>query len=583
MKYILYCRKSSEDKGKQILSLESQVTEMKKLAVNLGLEIIQTYTESKSAKKPDNRPLFSEMVKQIQKNKDGDLGILCWKIDRLSRNPIDSATIQWLLQQGNIKIIQTIDRQYLPSDNVVLFSVESGMANQYILDLSKNVKRGILTKLEKGGWPNLAPLGYLNDGKGGIVIDKARIKYIKQIFTLYKEGNKSVRDIADILFKQGFRSRAGNKYHKSKVHKILNDSFYCGIMTKNGKQYLGNHEPTIPKKLFDSVQEVLNKKANTKKQKLYFTYRGVLKCDTCGCVLTATKKKGKHTYYYCTNGKGKCDEHKVYLKEDDVKKELTNVFDNVIINKKLIEMCYQAEKVKLGENDSYLTQASQTIETALAKAQDRKNKLLDLYLDGNLTKEVYDQKVIVLDNEIIQLKKDLDELKHKKSNNNEITLERVKDIFLFPIKAKKEFADRKNGKQEIIIKTLLWNAQIRNKKIAHLSFKEPFLRLSKIENKSDFLSVRRGWDLNPRGLLTLPLFESGTFNHSDTSPFIILLKALPVYPAKSGTSSVYPAIGGDTSPFSPYYIAKTLKKQVKRPERQVFGKPRIVARRKILN
>jgi len=62
-----------------------------------------------------------------------------------------------------------------------LFNVESGMANQYILDLSKNVKRGILTKLEKGGWPNLAPLGYLNDGKGGIIQDKERIKYIKKI------------------------------------------------------------------------------------------------------------------------------------------------------------------------------------------------------------------------------------------------------------------------------------------------------------------------------------------------------------------------------------------------------------------
>jgi hypothetical protein len=29
---------------------------------------------------------------------------------------------------------------------------------------------------------------------------------------------------------------------------------------------------------------------------------------------------------------------------------------------------------------------------------------------------------------------------------------------------------------------------------------------------------RRGWDSNPRWLITTPLFESGTFNHSDTSP-----------------------------------------------------------------
>ena len=74
-----------------------------------------------------------------------------------------------------------MERQYLPGDNTLLFNVESGMANQYILDLSKNVKRGIQTKLEKGMWPNFAPIGYLNDGKGGIVVDTLRARYIRKM------------------------------------------------------------------------------------------------------------------------------------------------------------------------------------------------------------------------------------------------------------------------------------------------------------------------------------------------------------------------------------------------------------------
>lgn len=105
------------------------------------------------------------MLKVIE-NSSEDYGIICWEIDRLSRNPIDSGKIQWLLQQGKIKAIQTSDRQYLPSNNVLLLNIEGSMTNQYILDLSKNVKREIQTKLEKGMWPNFAPIGYLNDGKG---------------------------------------------------------------------------------------------------------------------------------------------------------------------------------------------------------------------------------------------------------------------------------------------------------------------------------------------------------------------------------------------------------------------------------
>lgn len=131
-------------------------------------------------------------------------GIICWKLDRLSRNPKDSGEIQWLLQEKIIKEIQTIEKRYLPEDNALIFNVESGMANQYIRDLSKNVKRGILTKLEKGEWANYAPIGYKNkDGK--VFPDNEKARYVAEAFELYAKGSCSVKAIADILFQEGFR------------------------------------------------------------------------------------------------------------------------------------------------------------------------------------------------------------------------------------------------------------------------------------------------------------------------------------------------------------------------------------------
>ena len=64
------------------------------------------------------------------------------KIDRLARNPVDGGQIQWLLQNSVIAHIQTHDRGYFPTDNVLMMSVEFGMANQYIRDLSVNTARG---------------------------------------------------------------------------------------------------------------------------------------------------------------------------------------------------------------------------------------------------------------------------------------------------------------------------------------------------------------------------------------------------------------------------------------------------------
>lgn len=250
VQYALYCRKSTEDNNRQVLSLDSQEKEMRKLALSLGTKIVKVFRESKSAKKPDNRPQFTELVKMIKAGKVQ--GILCWKIDRLSRNPIDSATIQWLLQQNELKSIQTMEKEYLPSDNALLLNVESGMANQYILDLSKNVKRGLRAKLEQGYWPNRAPIGYLNKN-GKTVIDKSKAEYVRKIFELYSTGKYTVKQITDILYKEGFRSNNGTKYNKSKVHKMLSMSFYCGIMEKDGEKYSGKYEPIISKKLFDEV------------------------------------------------------------------------------------------------------------------------------------------------------------------------------------------------------------------------------------------------------------------------------------------------------------------------------------------
>ena len=83
IQYFLYARKSSESEDRQVQSIDDQINRLKLLAQSLSLDIKQIYTESKSAKKPNNRPLFDEMMKRIEKGEAG--GILCWQINRLSR------------------------------------------------------------------------------------------------------------------------------------------------------------------------------------------------------------------------------------------------------------------------------------------------------------------------------------------------------------------------------------------------------------------------------------------------------------------------------------------------------------------
>ena len=116
-------------------------------------------------------------------------GIVCWKIDRLARNPVDGGQVQWLLQQGVIQNIQTHDRSYLPNDNVLMMSVELGMANEYIRQLSANTSRGLKHKARMGIYPGLAPFGYINNPlTKSVNVERKNAKLIKKTFAMYAQA-----------------------------------------------------------------------------------------------------------------------------------------------------------------------------------------------------------------------------------------------------------------------------------------------------------------------------------------------------------------------------------------------------------
>jgi len=75
----------------------------------------------------------------------------------------------------------------------LMINVEFGMANQFILDLSTDVKRGLRNKVKMGWLPGVAPPGYLNNkieekGKKDIIKDPERFDMIKKIWELMLKG-----------------------------------------------------------------------------------------------------------------------------------------------------------------------------------------------------------------------------------------------------------------------------------------------------------------------------------------------------------------------------------------------------------
>ena len=304
MKYIAYCRKSTDEGDRQILSIESQTQELKDFASRQNLEILDFVTEARTAKVP-GRPLFESVLKRIEKGEAQ--GIISWHPDRLARNSIDGGRIIYLLDTGKL-----IDLKFpsfwfenSPQGKFVL-NIAFGQSKYYVDNLSENVKRGQRTLLRKGVLPARPRKGYYyNEKECFHEVDPVKSKVIKKAFEKYTDGC-SQTDIAKFLFVHGITKRKGGVLSLTTVEKVLRDKFYIGTFMFNGEIYQGTHKTFISKALFNKVQKQLEVSTRETFKIRNFPFQRLMKCGECGASITTEyhKKFYKRTnrlaeYYHC--------------------------------------------------------------------------------------------------------------------------------------------------------------------------------------------------------------------------------------------------------------------------------------------
>lgn len=480
MKNIIYARKSSEAEDRQAMSIDSQISEIKKLADNSGILIDKIFTESQSAKQ-EGRPKFNEMLSFIDKT-DG-CQLLCWKVDRLTRNITDGAKLVERLESGKIENIRTIDKVIAnnPTDKFLLL-IDFGVGKKYSDDLSVNVKRGNRAKLKNGGLPGMAPFGYKNDKLNKtIVVNEEKRKPLQETFRKYATGGYSLKEMVGESFKLGLMTDRGTKVYTSILHRIFSNPFYYGVIKRNDNYYKGNHEPIISQKLFDEVQGILNGKTQGRRKKHFYPYRSFLTCEKCGCALTADKKKG-HTYYYCTNGKGGCEEHKKYLRSEFIDNEMSKVFDQIFFKKELIESVAKSSLERVIDDNKENDDLKLMIEKKFIACKLRQEALLDCSLDKMITKELFGLKMKKLEKEEIDLKT----LLSQKQGKGKSTFEQTKNVFLTANKAQKKFLKQTDEQKRKTLEIVLSNASIESQKMANVRFKMPYQFLANAPKNGDF-------------------------------------------------------------------------------------------------
>lgn len=346
IKYCLYARKSTEQEEKQVLSIDSQVREMTTIAEHLKLNVVTIKRESHSAKDSGQRPVFKELLEEI--NKGVYNGILTWAPDRLSRNAGDLGSLVDFMDQKKLIHIQTYGQTFSNSPNekflLMILCSQAKLEND---NKSINVKRGLKARVEMGLWPCRPPTGYFKekrtDRKCQSILDLDRAPIIKQIFEKIGYDHWSGRKVYHWLKDDiDFKTETNMHLSLGNIYKLLENTFYYGKFEYpkgSGHWYQGSHEPIITKELFDQVQtQITNQTLQPRSQQKEFAFTKIMTCGLCGSGITAdekfkTQKNGnthRYVYYKCTrirDSKCPCG----FINEDDLIKQLQELIDDIEI------------------------------------------------------------------------------------------------------------------------------------------------------------------------------------------------------------------------------------------------------------
>ena len=429
-------------------------------------------------------------------------------------------------------------RPRLPAeDNVLITAVEIGMANQYILDLSKNVKRGLHEKARSGVYPAHAPLGYLNDpvaskGTKTLVRDPERWDSVRKLFDLMLTGAYTPKEIWRKAHDDWrLTTKNGGLVQRSAIYKTFQNSIYYGryeYPLGSGAWHNGIHEPMITEDEYDRIQSLSGRTGKARPQSHTFDFTGMIRCGTCGAMVTAEKKTKRqkngnvhvYVYYHCSwRTEVPCDERSV--RDTDLLATITEVTNEISLPPEFHAWAMQWLKNDLGQDIQNDAKMAAHRKKEYDDALKQKDALIKMRARGELTEEEFANQKSELNHEIARLAS----LAENNGSSIDAILDKADKKLIFAVTAKEKLLNGVREERREVLANLGSNLSLKAQKL-RMDIEKPLLRIKDIAKEVNDIhgrfeppgtsgnaedverlyasspSLRRGRDSNPRGRLT---------------------------------------------------------------------------------
>ena len=315
-KAVLYVRVSTQHQvDKDSLPMQKQdLTSYCKYV--LGINDFVILEDAGYSAKNTDRPAFQEMMSRIRTGEFTH--ILVWKIDRISRNLLDFASMYAELKELGITFISK-NEQFDTSSAIgeAMLKIILVFAELERNMVSERVSAVMLDRAKNGAWNGgRSPTGYrIENGK--YVIHEEEAAIVRMLFDECEHG-KSLIQLAKVINGMGVKPRYGKVWHESAIRKILTNKTYYGALeysTKKGGEVLieNHHQPLITYEQYEKCRSIMSSRSRKKgfaaksyTRKHTHIFSGLVTCGYCGGHLVAQLDKARRegdyrpSYYICT-------------------------------------------------------------------------------------------------------------------------------------------------------------------------------------------------------------------------------------------------------------------------------------------
>ena len=401
MKCLVMIRVSTEAQ-----KLEDQHREMEVFCHNEGYDDL-VFVEDKGASAIKLNDQYRLMIEQVKEEIEKDPGITCfavWELSRAFRNELVFQQVKMFLVERKIQfIVKNPYLKLLNPDGTVNSGMEiavtlmATLAKQEMELKKERFKRAKKAMSAQGRYTggHTIKFGYRVDEGGYFVIDEEKSKLVKLIFEMYSTGKWSVRKLYDELVERGYDIN----YHL--INRMVADRSYID----------GRYPRMISQDLWDRCEAVRKRNVlSIPKGRRNCFGSGIFRCSECGNLMVADAIQYR------------CRKHKKYSAPPHCDNNLTIRIENldgllwflaVHEETKYRMRMFREGKDEVEKEVDVLREKLEAARKKLEGMDEKKGRIMELYLEGHLKKDEKDRKLLQCDENSRMAKNTILELEEK--------------------------------------------------------------------------------------------------------------------------------------------------------------------------